>query len=157
MPVSMTLTLADAAIRAKHFDRTSVSCHYLTSGRVSSARRLAGSDGRHTRHFGPVEVVALIADGDNVVLAAAGYHDQSAMRTTGDVFDPIVGRIGVRTATASKVQLARMLEIDSAACGASEVSPFAHERLDDCIAFHWAILTGAAVRFASILSEMPMG
>jgi hypothetical protein len=62
-----------------------------------------------------VEVISLIANGDNVVLAAAGYHDQSPMRTTGDEFDSVVFRISVRTATAPKVELARMLEIDSAA------------------------------------------
>jgi hypothetical protein len=104
-----------------------------------------------------VEVVAVVADGYHLVLAAAGNHYQCAIRTTGDVFDPAVLRVGVGTATAPKVQLLRTLEIDSTACGASEVSPLAHEHVDDCIAIHWATLTGAAVRFAGILSEVPMG
>jgi hypothetical protein len=104
-----------------------------------------------------VEVVALVADGYRLVLPAAGNHHQSPVRTKGDVFDPAVRWVGEGAATASKVELAHTLEIDSAACGASGVSPFAHEHLDDCIAIHWAILTGAAVRFAGILSEMPVG
>jgi hypothetical protein len=79
------------------------------------------------------------------------------MRTKGNVLDLVVGLVGVGTATSPKVELARTLEIDSVACGGSGVSPLAHERLDDCIAIHWAILTGAAVRLARILSEVPMG
>jgi hypothetical protein len=104
-----------------------------------------------------VEVVAVVADGYHLVLPAAGNHYQSAFRPKSDEFDPVVRGVGVGTATAPKVQLLRTLEIHSAACGASWVSPFAQEHLDNCIAFHWAILTGAAVRFAGILSEVPMG
>jgi len=32
----------------------------------------------------------------------------------------------------------------------------AQEHLDDCIAIHWATFTGAAVRLAGILSEVPI-